>query len=97
MGRFAIHLAWGFYRDAEDINGMRNCHEVLKDYSAFAKNKVLLETCFEKMRSWRDIIEADDISKILLNSAAGIKLFKARLKPEVLQTLENAVAYLEPE
>ena len=97
LGRVAIHLAWGFYRDAEDVQGMKKCYDFLKDdLDSFAKNMVV-EKCFENMRVFRDFIEIDDVLKRLLDSTDGIILLKARIKPQVLRNLKEAEKYLESE
>ena len=88
LGRVAIHLAWGFYRDAEDVQGMKKCYDFLKDdLDSFAKNMVV-EKCFENMRVFRDFIEIDDVLKRLLL----LCLVKAEIDQSIMvKTGKNAI------
>ena len=95
VGRIAIKVAWGYYRSAENLEGMKKCEEFLKDdLSSEAKALAVYQT-FDKLNKFRESMENDDMGKKLINDPDGIQLLKIKLKPVMRESFEDLIRFLE--
>ncbi|MBW3002153.1 hypothetical protein KY338_03275 [Candidatus Woesearchaeota archaeon] len=95
-GRIVLKMAWGYYRSAENMEGMRQCEEFLKgDLSPEAK-AISVEQGFDKLRAFSEVMQ-DDLGQKLLNHADGIRLLKMKIKPKVKESITNLIRFLDSE
>jgi hypothetical protein len=95
-GRIVIKMAWGYYRSAENLEGMRKCEEFLKgDLSPEAK-AISVEQGFDKLYAFSEVMQ-DDLGQKLLNHPDGVKLLKMKIKPKIKESIANLVNFFESE
>lgn len=94
VGRIAIKMAWGYYRSAENLEGMKNCEEFLKEDLSPEAKALAVEQGFDKLSRLRKLMENDDLGKKLMNDSDGIKLLMMSIKPTVRESMDLVIKYL---
>ncbi len=97
VGRIAIKMAWGYYRSAENLEGMKNCEEFLKEDLNPEAKALAVEHGFDKLARFSAIMETDGLGQKLMNDSDGVKVLKLRIKPKVRESLDLVIKYLNSE
>ena len=95
VGRIAIKVAWGFYRSAENLEGMKKCEEFLKDDLSSEAKALAIEQSFDKLGRFREVMETESLGQKLMNDPDGPQLLKIKLKPVLRENFEDLIRFLE--
>ena len=93
VGRAVIKIAYGFFRDAEDVEGMTRCRQYLgEELDQFIKNKSF-EDASSRLSDFRKVLENSDLTRRLMQDPDGIKLVEANLRTHLRKNVEDLIRY----